>query len=86
MKQFSRIALATIFLAVPAGAVLADDDRAPNAEERAKIEEVLRAEGFTRWDDIEWDDGFWEVDDAIGADNREVDLKLDENFVIVERD
>lgn len=54
----------------------ADDDRPPTPEERAAIEQVLRAEGFVRWDDIELDDAVWEVDDARTADGREFDLKL----------
>ena len=47
---------------------------------------MLRVEGFTRWDDIELDDGVWEVDDAIGADGREYDLKLNQQFEIIERE
>ena len=53
-------------------------DRAPNAEERAAIEAKLKAEGFTKWEDIELEDdeSVWEVDDAVGADGREYDLEL----------
>jgi hypothetical protein len=65
----------------------AADDRPPTPEERAQIEEVLRAEGFTSWEEIEWDDdGYWEVDDAVAADGQEYDLKLDAEFNIIERD
>ncbi len=74
------------FLALAPAIALADDDRAPNPDERARIEQVLRAEGYTRWDEIELDDGVWEVDDAIAADGREHDLKLDRNFRIIEID
>lgn len=68
----------TIFLASAALALAApaDDDRPPTSQERAAIEAKLRAEGFVRWDDIELDDGLWEVDDARRADGREYDLKL----------
>lgn len=68
----------TIFLASAALALLApvDDDRPPTSQERAAIEAKLRAEGFVRWDDIELDDGLWEIDDARSADGREYDLKL----------
>ena len=62
------------------------DDRAPTDEERAQIEQMLRGEGFTRWDDIELDDGVWEVDDAVGSDGREYDLKLNQQFRITQRD
>ncbi|MFN4295245.1 MAG: PepSY domain-containing protein [Brevundimonas sp.] len=63
----------TAALATPA---MADDDRPPTAEERTAIEAKLRAEGFVRWEDIELDDGLWEVDDAVTRDGREYDLKL----------
>jgi len=65
----------------------AADDRAPTAEERTAIEQVLSSAGYTAWEEIELDDGLWEVDDAIGADGREVDLKLDPaTLAIVEID
>lgn len=51
-------------------------DRAPTADERTRIENALRGLGFTRWEEIELDDGVWEVDDAIGSDGQEYDLKL----------
>jgi hypothetical protein len=78
--------LAALALASSA-AVAAADDRPPTPEERAQIEEVLRGEGFVRWDEIEWDDdGYWEVDDAIDGEGREWDLKLDASFAVIERE
>jgi hypothetical protein len=75
--------LAAALFAAPALA----DDRPPTPEERARIEGVLATEGFTSWDEIEWDDdGHWEVDDAVGPDGRQYDLKLDASFVIISRD
>ncbi len=77
----AAMALLGVF-AMPAAA-----DRAPNAEERAAIEQVLRAEGFTRWDEIELDDGRWEVDDAVHRDGGEYDLELEPTtYKIVKRD
>lgn len=62
-------------------------DRKPTANELASIEQVLRAEGFVSWDDIEWDDdGYWEVDDAKTSTGQEYDLKLDQTFNVIERD
>lgn len=69
-------ALAAAALALAAAPALADDDRAPTAAERAAIETVLRQAGFVSWDEIELDDGLWEVDDARTAEGREYDLKL----------
>ena len=64
------------------------DDRAPNADERAKIEAALKAEGFASWGSIELDDGrTWEVDDARHSDGREYDLELSmQTLAITDRD
>jgi hypothetical protein len=62
-------------------------DRAPNAEERSRIESFLRNEGYTRWGEIELDDGVWEVDDAYASDGRKYDLKLHrDTLAIVKRE
>jgi hypothetical protein len=53
-------------------------DRAPNPEERSRIETMLRKEGFTRWGKIELDDDddVWEIDDAHASDGHRYDLRL----------
>lgn len=82
-----RWLLALAFLTVIAVPTMAD--RKPTAEERTRIESVLREQGFTRWDEIEFDDDdeAWEVDDAVGADGRQYDLKLDaKNLSIIKRE
>lgn len=82
MTKFLPVALAAGILC--AGPAMAD--RPPTPEERTKIETVLKQNGFTRWEEIEFDDGLWEVDDAIGADGVEYDLKLDPNtFEILQK-
>lgn len=58
----------------------------PSEAELARIEEVLRAEGYSEWDDIERDGDLWEVEEAVGADGEEYELKLDRNFAVVERE
>lgn len=68
------IAVASVIWAASFGAALAD--RAPNAQERAAIESALRSEGFTAWEEIELDDGKWEVDDAVHSDGKEYDVDL----------
>ena len=68
------ILVASVCAIAPVTSALAD--RAPTAEERTRIENALRGLGFTRWEEIELDDGVWEVDDAIGSDGQEYDLKL----------
>lgn len=83
MSRVTSIFIAAALLcATPFGARA---DRAPTPEERAKIEQVLRAQGFTKWDDIEFDDNRWEVDDAFAPDGRKYDLKLDQSFSIIDR-
>ncbi|PKP87815.1 MAG: hypothetical protein CVT78_05770 [Alphaproteobacteria bacterium HGW-Alphaproteobacteria-17] len=64
---------ATLLVAGPAAAT----DRPPTPSEREAIEKVLKDAGFKSWEEIEFDDGHWEVDDARTADGREYDLKLD---------
>jgi hypothetical protein len=58
------------------GRVLAD--RAPNPEERSRIETMLRNEGFTGWGKIDLgdDDDVWEIDDAHASDGHRYDLRL----------
>lgn len=63
-----------------ASAGLAFADRAPNADERTRIEQTLRAAGYISWDEIELDDGVWEVDDArkvAGGQDCDIDISPD---------
>lgn len=81
-----RLAAAALVLAAGASPVLADD-RAPSTDERAKIEAALKADGFSSWGDIEFDDGrVWEIDDARHADGKEYKVDVDSSFVIIKRD
>jgi hypothetical protein len=86
MNQTIKSVLAALAMsAAAASPSLAD--RAPTADERAKIEQMLRSEGFTSWDEIELDDDGWEVDDAKGSNGREYELKLDRDTLrIIKRD
>jgi uncharacterized membrane protein YkoI len=86
MNQTIKSVLAALAMsAAAASPSLAD--RAPTADERAKIEQMLRSEGFTSWDEIELDDDGWEVDDAKGSDGREYELKLDRDTLrIIKRE
>lgn len=77
-SYFSSFCLALMLAASPALA-----DRAPMPAERERIEAVLRAEGFVSWEEIELDDGVWEVDDARTAEGREYDLKLDSDTLAI---
>lgn len=83
--MFARpLAAATLGLALLAGPALADQKLPP--EQQTKVEDLLKKEGFTKWKEIELDDGMIEVDDAIDADGKQFDLKLDPNTLeIVKR-
>ncbi|WP_407524988.1 PepSY domain-containing protein [Methylobacterium oryzisoli] len=74
MRRFVLpLALAT---AIPlTGAALADQPLP--ADQLAKVEALLRQEGFSKWKEIELDDGMIEVDDAVDANGKQFDLKLD---------
>lgn len=41
------------------------------------VEHALHKLGFVSWDEIEFDDGLWEVDDARRANGSQWDIKLD---------
>ena len=82
-----RFVLAPVLAAGLLASLPARADRPPTPEERAQIEAVLKREGFTKWGTIEFDDQYFEVDDAYAADGRKFDLDLDpKTFAIVKRD
>ena len=75
MRSFlTRLALAAC-VGAAAAPVLAND-RPPTAAEKQAIESFLRAQGYTSWEEIELDDGVWEVDDAVAGDGKKYDLTL----------
>lgn len=83
--SFGAPAFATMLLAATALPALADDEAGP--EDRARIAEALRAAGYDSFEEVEFDDGVWEVDDAVGSDGREYDLELDpETLEIIDID
>jgi hypothetical protein len=80
-KTARVVSLAALVAAATVSAAHAKD-RLPNAEEKTRIMAALQEKGFTTWKDIEFDDGQWEVDDAIGPDGRKHDIKLDTAFKV----
>lgn len=69
------LAAAALGLALLASPALADQKLPP--DQQTKVEDILKKEGFTKWKEIELDDGMIEVDDAIDANGKQFDLKLD---------
>ena len=78
MPAIRQIVLGLVLAAGMLSSEQAIADRAPNLEERSRIEAILRNQGFTGWGRIELDDDddLWEVDDAHASDGRMYDLKL----------
>lgn len=74
-----RNALLPAIAAVLVAAAPASADRPPDPGERTAIEQVLRAQGYVSWEEIELDDDGprWEVDDARAPDGRRYDVKID---------
>ncbi len=75
---------AAILVALAAQSAMAGRD--PTPEERPRVEAALRGLGSERWDEIEFEDGVWEIDDARTPDGKTYDLKLRaETFEVIER-
>jgi hypothetical protein len=47
--------------------------------DQAKVEEALKAQGYTKWKSIVLDNGTREVDDAINTTGKQFDLRIDAN-------
>lgn len=73
--------VAAVLAVAAVGAALAqaadDDDRAMGPDDLSRLESALRDAGYTSWEEIERDDGGFEVDDARAPDGRERDLWVD---------
>ncbi|GJE09566.1 MULTISPECIES: PepSY domain-containing protein [Methylobacterium] len=83
-----RLAQPLLALALVAGfTAAAHADQKLPPDQQAKVEAMLKQEGFTKWKEIELDDGMIEVDDAVDANGKQFDLKLDpKSLAIVKRE
>jgi len=52
------------------------DGRPPTAEETTSVTAALTKAGFSKWGKVEFDDGKWEIDNAVGADGKTYDVDL----------
>ncbi|MFA7307670.1 MAG: PepSY domain-containing protein [Hyphomicrobium sp.] len=52
------------------------DGRPPTTEETTAVTAALTKAGFTKWGKVKFDDGKWEVDNAVGADGKTYDVDL----------
>lgn len=76
MTLAKSLAASAIIALCLAGGVALAADRAPTEAEAAAIKDALVKAGFSTWGKVEYDDGKWEVDDAIGADGKRYDVDL----------
>jgi hypothetical protein len=87
LEKAMRLTTPLLALTLIAGTGLAAyaDEKLP-PDQQAKVEAMLKQEGFTKWKEIELDDGMIEVDDAIDANGKQFDLHLDpKTLAIVKR-
>lgn len=75
MRTILAATAGAFLLATP---VLADDDNPPPSDAKP-LSEILQSieqeSGFSHFEDIEWDDGHWEID--YRANDRRVEVKVD---------
>lgn len=75
MTRIKLAAAALVATSFAVGIAFADG-RSPTAEETSAVSAALTQAGFTKWGKVEFDDGKWEIDDAIGADGKQYDVDL----------
>jgi uncharacterized membrane protein YkoI len=75
MRKVTIAALAALSLG--AAAALADHDRPPTAEERARIEKAIAEMGYKSHGEVEIEGSRVEVDDVIDAQGHRYDIELD---------
>jgi outer membrane lipoprotein-sorting protein len=75
MRRFTIAAALVAATSLVAGVALADG-RPPTADETSAISAALTKAGFSKWGKVEFDDGKWEIDNAVGADGKFYDVVL----------
>lgn len=81
MKRFSRlacllVAVVSLGASVPASA---GHEREEALQHQGAVVEFLHGKGFVKWDEVEWRQGLWKVENATRADGRRYDLELEAN-------
>ncbi len=79
IKIAAALVVATAFAT---GSAMADG-RAPTSEEATAVGQALSKAGFSTWGKVEFDDGKWEIDNAVGADGKKYDVDLSANDLTV---
>jgi tellurite resistance protein len=65
-------------------ATVAQADRPITDQEKGRLVEALKAQGCSGGK-MEFDDGKFEVDDAICADGKKYDIKFDQSYQMIDK-
>jgi len=78
MRKFNSIFLVASAFAIPGTAMAQANPATPksSAMTEPQVRALLAEEGFTRIDDLDFEDGAWETD-ATSADGNRVDVRID---------
>ena len=78
MRNFKHnlIAATTVSLMLVSGAALAQQHAAADTMTEPQVRALLTEQGYTRIDDLDFEDGAWETD-ATSADGNRVDVRID---------
>lgn len=76
MRKFPHKALFFAITVMLSGAALAHDGAKKEALTEPQARALLTEKGFTRIDDLDFEDGAWETD-ATSADGNRVDVRID---------
>ncbi len=71
-----KAAGAVLGVTLLAAGIAMADGRAPTASESSAVEAALTKAGFSKWGKVEFDEGKWEIDDAVGTDGKRYDVDL----------
>lgn len=74
MKYSAAVAITAMLIFT--GPAIADG-RAATEAEAAQVGEALKGAGFSSWGKVEFDDGKWEIDNAVHSDGKTYDVDLD---------
>jgi hypothetical protein len=77
--KFSKTAAAVFAVTCLAAGVAFADGRPPTDQETAAVKDALTKQGFTTWGKVEFDDGKWEIDNAVNSDGKTYDVDLSAN-------
>lgn len=82
---FAVSSLTLLLLTVSTLAVRADDDRDVTPQEKAQIEQVLRAMGCNFYDDADFerDRQRYDLNNVICNDGKKYDMYLDQGFKVI---